>query len=248
MHRADALPPSELLVSVRNAHEAELALVGGADLIDVKEPSRGPLGRADDATILAVVRQLAGRRPVSVALGEWLDASAPPPAGVQYVKWGLSGCGRRSDWSQRLARDIRELAGDCRAVAVAYADWRRAASPPPAEIAERARDIGCQAFLIDTFCKDGSTLLDWLTVPEIDALRQAAGLPLALAGSLEARHFAQLRAAQPTWFAVRGAACRAERDGPLDADKVRRLAEKCRVPSLKSGEACHDSVGRAEVR
>ena len=37
---------SGLLVSVRNVEEALAALEGGASLIDVKEPSRGPLGRA----------------------------------------------------------------------------------------------------------------------------------------------------------------------------------------------------------
>ena len=40
-----ARPAPGLLVSVRSAAEAATALAGGADLIDVKEPSRGPLGR-----------------------------------------------------------------------------------------------------------------------------------------------------------------------------------------------------------
>ncbi|MBY0228781.1 MAG: (5-formylfuran-3-yl)methyl phosphate synthase, partial [Gemmataceae bacterium] len=34
-----------LIVSVRSADEARIALENGADLIDVKEPSRGALGR-----------------------------------------------------------------------------------------------------------------------------------------------------------------------------------------------------------
>lgn len=38
-----------LLVSVRDAREARLALAGGVDLIDIKEPSRGALGGADPA-------------------------------------------------------------------------------------------------------------------------------------------------------------------------------------------------------
>ena len=35
---------TRLLVSVRSAEEAEIALAGGADVIDVKEPRRGALG------------------------------------------------------------------------------------------------------------------------------------------------------------------------------------------------------------
>ena len=45
----------QLLVSVRDLGEAAAALAGGADLIDVKEPIRGPLGRADEATIRGIV-------------------------------------------------------------------------------------------------------------------------------------------------------------------------------------------------
>src|SRR5215212_6095908 len=60
----DAIPIPGLLVSVRNVEEAHRALEGGAALIDVKEPSRGALGRADDNVIAAVVAAVAGRRPV----------------------------------------------------------------------------------------------------------------------------------------------------------------------------------------
>ena len=48
---------TRLLVSVRNALEAEVALAGGAHVIDVKEPSHGSLGRADEATLAEVVRE-----------------------------------------------------------------------------------------------------------------------------------------------------------------------------------------------
>src|SRR5262245_13850027 len=64
---------TRLLVSVRSAAEAHAALAGGADLIDVKEPSRGPLGRADDSVISAVLVAVHGRRPVSAAMGELAD-------------------------------------------------------------------------------------------------------------------------------------------------------------------------------
>src|SRR5205823_7974852 len=117
---------AELLVSVRSVPEAEAALAGGAQLIDVKEPARGSLGRADAATVAAVVRQVAGRRPVSAAGGELLE----PPAslntsGVSYVKWGLSGCRSLADWRARLQAAAGDLHGSgCHAVAVAYADWQ----------------------------------------------------------------------------------------------------------------------------
>src|SRR5947209_7656121 len=92
---------SGLLVSVRNAAEAVRALEGGAALIDVKEPLHGSLGRAADAVIQEVMRAVGAARPVSAALGEWLDAAsteADALPGLSYIKWGLAGCGRRTEW------------------------------------------------------------------------------------------------------------------------------------------------------
>src|SRR4051812_49007094 len=65
----------KLLVSVRNVSEAQAAVGGGCDLLDVKEPARGPLGMADRRVIAEVAQFAAGAqtdRPLecSVALGE----------------------------------------------------------------------------------------------------------------------------------------------------------------------------------
>ena len=96
-----------LLVSVRSADEARVALAGGADLIDVKEP-RGSLGRADVDVIESVITEVGGRVPISAALGEWTSwTTAAIPPGLTYVKWGLSGqfesrrAGRRRRFAMR---------------------------------------------------------------------------------------------------------------------------------------------------
>jgi uncharacterized protein (UPF0264 family) len=84
--------------------------------------------------------------------------------------------------------------------------------------------------LIDTFDKaKGATLLDYLTVREITELCRschAAGIQVALAGSLGTPHITMLKTAGPDWFGVRGAACQdCRRDAAISAWKVRELAE-----------------------
>jgi uncharacterized protein (UPF0264 family) len=231
-----------LLVSVRSVEEAEAALAGGADLIDVKEPSRGSLGRADDETIAAVVRIVGGRRPVSAALGELRDRPAPCALpGLAYVKWGLAGLGpSRTRQLESLLAAQRSSNPGCRCVLVAYADWRRADAPEPETVGKLAIRLGADGLLLDSFCKDGRTLLDWLTVEEIERLCRGYrrnGLKIALAGSLGREEIVRLRAFKPDWFAVRGAACKdGRREGPIEAENVRRLIELL-VP-LKP-KACH---------
>jgi uncharacterized protein (UPF0264 family) len=117
---------------------------------------------------------------------------------------------------------------------VAYADWQRADAPPPQEVCDFAHTRHWGAFLIDTWGKDGTTLLDWLSPDQLAGLRErcrAAGLPIALAGSLGPEQLRLLRPLRPDWFAVRGAACRhGRRTSPIDAGRVRRLVDLLRDP------------------
>jgi uncharacterized protein (UPF0264 family) len=218
----------DLLVSVRSAAEAGEALAGGAGLIDVKEPDRGSLGRADAETVAAVLRVVAGRRPVSAALGE-LPEKVRVPFSLAYAKWGLAGCGGRPDWPGELRRAAELLPPGCLPVAVAYADWQRAAAPPPAEVCAFACAWRWGAFLVDTWGKDGTTLLDWLSPGQLAEMRErcrTAGVPVALAGSLGVEQIRQLWSLRPDWFAVRGAACRdGRRTLAIDAGRVRRLVD-----------------------
>ncbi len=61
---------SSLLVSVRNEVEAEMAIGGGADLIDVKEPANGSLGMASVETKESNHSHHGGPNPNSLAKAE----------------------------------------------------------------------------------------------------------------------------------------------------------------------------------
>jgi uncharacterized protein (UPF0264 family) len=143
-----------------------------------------------------------------------------------FVKWGLAGC---RDWRRELEQTARQLPAGCRPVAVAYADWERAAAPPPADVCAFAAERRWGAFLIDTWRKDGTTLLDWLPPEMLRPMRQlcrSSGVPIALAGSLGLDQVRQLLPLAPDWFAVRGAACRGgQRVATIDPDRVRRLVD-----------------------
>lgn len=218
-----------LLVSVRNVDEAEAALAGGADLIDVKEPANGPLGRADDAVIEGVIRAVGDRASISAAGGE-LELSVGVPPGLAFIKFGLAGWHGR-DWASAWRSLRRQLPPGCQPVAVAYADWQNCNAPPLEEIAKFAIAERFGAFLTDTFEKNGATLLDVLPMETIAALTwrcQSAGVPVALAGSLGISEIKRLHGVAPDWFAVRGAACREGRNSSICAERVRHLARLAR--------------------
>jgi uncharacterized protein (UPF0264 family) len=224
-----------LLVSVRSASEAIAALSGGASVIDVKEPSRGPLGRADPAVWREVVEAVGGRAPVSAALGElaegprWIS-DAPACTGLSFRKLGLAGEAARPDWSGRWASMRSALGPEPSWVSVVYADWRSAQAPEPELVLEEALRAGCSGLLIDTFDKTRPSPLDtskrWLA---LSARARSAGLFLALAGRLDAGSMARLAPLKPSLFAVRGSACRdGDRLGAVDPERVAGLVEMVR--------------------
>ena len=226
--------PVKLLVSVRSCAEALTALEGGAALIDVKEPARGSLGRADGEVLREVVAAVCGRLPVSAALGEWADGIGPiPDIGFTYVKWGLAGCQRRHEWRREMTRFLQEQTRP-RFVLSAYADWECAQAPPVEEVFALACEHPGSVMLVDTHCKAASagkprpTLLDWLPIPWVVDLcgrARAADVKIALAGSLGVAEIRSLMPARPNWFAVRGAVCGdGDRNQTVQVEKVRELA------------------------
>ncbi len=216
----------KLLVSVRSADEAMAALRGGADLIDVKEPLNGPLGKASDHVIAHVLDVVDGRRPVSAAFGEWCDDSLNDLVDprLTFVKWGLAG--RRGQLAATYAA-IGKCAGS-RAVLVHYADAELAKSPSLDELRERIAGGSVPLVLIDTVQKNGRSLLDWIAPPELSALiahLHRFGTRVAVAGSLDASVIPHLVAMRPDWIAVRGAACVGGRAGAVSEWKVAALAD-----------------------
>jgi (5-formylfuran-3-yl)methyl phosphate synthase len=229
-----------LLVSVRNADEALLALAGGADIIDVKEPTRGSLGAADADVIGRVLDVVGARVPISIAAGElpinrpavWTDLPPSIVNRVTFVKWGLAGCGDRTNWTGVWREVTSRFSQVALTVAVVYADWHAAAAPPPNEIVDEAKSVGCAAVLVDTWDKTGRGLFDnWsMDVARTFCRRvQSTGLMVALAGSLCESRLADAVGAGADIVALRGAACIGGRTGCVSEDRIRAIRASLRL-------------------
>ena len=76
-------PRPALLASVADLTEVELALTGGVDVLDLKDPRAGALGAWPLPDLRAAVRLAAGRIPVSATVG---DLPPDPPALVAAAR------------------------------------------------------------------------------------------------------------------------------------------------------------------
>jgi dihydroneopterin aldolase len=231
----------QLLVSVADEREAEVAVGAGADLVDAKDPRRGPLGAVTLERLRAIHQAVRARRPTSAALGDASSvhgvlrrARAARAAGARYVKLGFRG-------TSAPAR-VREFAGAARAgagtglVLVAYADWERAEGPPPGVVLDAAVAAGAEGVLLDTAVKDRGlfavrspgTVGGWI------AMAHDAGLVVAIAGSLGEPDLETACALGADWVGVRGAACNGGRTGSISAARIAALSALARAPARRA--------------
>jgi len=199
-----------MLASVRSLDEALSALDSGADLIDLKEPSRGALGALDHAAVRICVQAIGGRRPVSATIGDVpsMEPSAVRDAvecmaatGVDLIKIGFFFHPHASDCVSALSRLAREV----RLVAVLFAD-----APYDAELIDLLARRVFSGAMLDTAQKNGKTLRDWRTMRELGKFVkhvQDLGLLSGLAGSLRSNDIVPLLELAPDYLGFRTALC-----------------------------------------
>lgn len=228
----------QLLISVTDVTEAQAALDGGADIIDVKNPAEGALGAAPVAALRDVCAMVPDDHPSSAALGESatqpgalaLAAYGAATLGVDYVKVGLRSADPETVVS--LLHGVQSgahLANPaCTVIAVGYADADEIEALSWTMVPEVARAAQIGGCMIDTALKDGRTLFDHCDEPALDrwlSTCRQAGLLCALAGSLATAHLPVLRRLRPDVVGFRGAACRGSNrvTGTVDAELVAAL-------------------------
>ena len=225
----------ELLVSVRSAAEAELALDLGVDWIDLKEPNSGALGPADPNTAAEVAKILKNHPRTSAALGELQEVKSTDAIALaehfKVLKVGLSNCGSNEAWPRLFAHITQLLesgcGNPCSLVPVIYADWEKCDAVPATNVLDflQTQLTNARFVLIDTFCKDGSTMQDYLNLKEellpLILRCNRIGVGVVLAGSLRLEDIPGLRSTGAMALGFRGALCDKDRNSGLSRQKMR---------------------------
>lgn len=226
--------PIRLLVSVRDADEAQLAEGAGADLIDAKDPEQGALGALPVETVRAIRRRLNGTAATSAVAGEPEDdadlvarVTSMARSGVDFVKVAIGSS--VADEALRRAAD----AARGRLIGVFFAED----TPSPSD-AVRVAALGFGGAMIDTRGKDGRSLTDHLSTERLQAFAAAChthGLLCGLAGSLRIEDVPTLSALGPGYLGFRGGLCRdGDRRGALDADRVAAVVAALRLAERRN--------------
>ena len=217
---------TKMLASVADLAETEIALAGGADIIDLKDPKAGALGAAPTDIIRQAVKSVAGRRATSAVLGdlpmepETIRAKAEEVAatGVDYVKSGFFPSANAAACAEVLA----PVAARAKLIAVLFADRE-----PDFGLLDDFAKRGFHGVMVDTADKTKGRLLDHLPperIPVFVDRARSLGLKVGLSGSLEAPDIPRLLPFVPDFLGFRGALCdRSQRTAAIDAEAVKHI-------------------------
>ncbi len=200
---------TRLLASAGSPEEAEIAIAGGADLVDLTVPGGGTLAALSPRAIRAAVNAIGKRRPVSAAAGNpgiqpaavAAAVRAIAAAGADYVRLGIVADGDAEACIAALAG----IAAGIKPIAVFFAD-----ASPDFALLPLLRRNGFVGAMIDTRNKTAARLLDCLDMPRLLGFVEAchaSGLIAGLAGSLETPDIPRLLVLAPDILGFRGALC-----------------------------------------
>jgi FolB domain-containing protein len=212
-----------MLASVANPDEAEAVYAGGADIIDLKDPSKGALGALDARVAAGIVRAVGKRLPMSAAAGSSPDApstlvdavAAMSATGVDYVKVGFSSDRATADCVRALAPQAKNT----KLIGVLFADCT-----PDLDLLRLMASNGFAGAMLDTAKKGAGRLLDHMDVAALDRFIgrcRENKLLSGLAGSLEAPDVPRLLPLEPDYLGFRGSLCHGRvREDAIDPSLV----------------------------
>lgn len=226
-----------LLVSPMNIEEAQAALAGGADILDVKNPKEGSLGANFPWAIKEVAEMAGGRVPVSATIGDLdykpgtasLAALGAAFSGADYVKVGLLGVKSAEQAGDMLENIVRAVKGYDRrkkVVASAYSDCSRVDSIPPMLLPDVAESSGADVVMVDTAIKDGKSTFEFMSeqgLSEFISAGQNLGLEVAIAGTIRFEDLDLLKRIDPDIIGVRGIVCGGDRKSSIKPELVNKL-------------------------
>lgn len=228
----------KLLVSPKNKKEAITALRGGADIIDVKNPSEGSLGANFPWVIRDIKKIIPGDKELSATIGDFpnlpgtasLAALGAATCGVDYVKVGLFGIKNSTDavkFMSKVVRAVKNYDNRIKVVACGYADCEVIGSVNILQIPQIAKKSKSDIAMIDTAIKGSKNLFDLLSMDELETFVRKAhtnNLLVALGGSIKKNHLRPLSYIDVDIVGVRGAVCKSGRNSEIDLKKVKELS------------------------
>ncbi len=228
----------KILISIRSFEELSSAIEGGADIIDLKNPSEGSLG-ASFPWLIRKIRNYGKNFTLSVAIGDMpylpgtasLASSGAATCGSDIIKVGLYGprsFNEAKTLLESVVKAAKEINHNILVVGAGYADYKSFNGIASLDIPRICHLAGADIAMLDTYSKNGKKLFNFINNDKLREFVNKAHdyhLLAAIAGSLELEDIKKINDLEVDIIGFRGAAC-------TDSDRENGVIEVKRVKKI----------------
>tara|TARA_X000000368_G_scaffold166697_1_gene131515 strand:+ start:701 stop:1393 length:693 start_codon:yes stop_codon:yes gene_type:complete len=197
---------SKVLGSIKDLSEAKLLLKTDIDIIDLKDPSNGALGRLSNDDINNIVEYVANKKLTSSTIGDLpnnieiikKNVDEISSTNVNFIKIGV--------YKKEYIKTLCDIKSCKKLIAVFFADIFL----PSSKDINKLKNSSFSGVMIDTSNKKSGNLLDHVSYSDInDFLKIAKNFNLltGVAGSINETHVNELIKLNPDYMGFRGALC-----------------------------------------
>ena len=220
---------SKILASIKDLSEAKILIDTDIDIIDLKDPSKGALGRLEKNDIEIIVNFINKKKLTSSTVGDLPNdkelisenVNEVSSTNVDFIKIGV--------YDNSYIKTLCNIKSCKKLIAVFFADKFL---PTKNEIAE-LKESGFSGIMVDTSNKKSGNLFNHVTHSQIKnflTIAKSMNLLTGIAGSINKTHINDIIKLNPNYMGFRGALCEnnALRSSNISAENVNDIVKLVR--------------------
>ncbi|MBT7542873.1 MAG: hypothetical protein HN613_02295 [Gammaproteobacteria bacterium] len=218
---------SKVLASIKDLSEAKLLVNTDIDIIDLKDPAKGALGKLNTNDIKNIVDFINKKKLVSSTIGDLpndkliisKNVNEVSETDVDFIKIGV--------YEKKYIKTLSQISCSKKLIAVFFADKFL----PSRNDMMILKSSGFYGLMIDTANKKSGNLFSYITYNDINKfLKIAVSLKLltGIAGSIDESHINDLLQLNPNYMGFRGALCENKeiRNSNISINNVKNIINK----------------------
>ncbi|MDB2461492.1 (5-formylfuran-3-yl)methyl phosphate synthase [Gammaproteobacteria bacterium] len=220
---------SKILASIKDLSEAKILINTDIDIIDLKDPSNGALGRLKTNDIEIIVNFIAKKKLTSSTVGDLpndeelisKNVKEVSSTNVDFIKIGV--------YENSYIKTLCNMKSCKKLIAVFFADKFL---PTENEILD-LKESDFSGIMLDTSNKKSGNLFNHVTYSQINnflAIAKSMSLLTGIAGSINKTHIDDIIKLNPNYMGFRGALCEnnASRSSNISTENVNDIVKLVR--------------------
>ncbi len=221
---------SKILASIQNISEARILINSDIDIIDLKDPSKGALGKLNKNNIKEIINFINKKKLTSSTIGDLpnnkelitKNVDELSVIDVDFIKIGV--------YENTYISTLSEINSCKKLIAVFFADLFL----PKKEDLLVLKESGFSGVMIDTSNKKLGNLFNHITFSEVSNFisnSKKLNLLTGIAGSINESHINQIIKLDPNYMGFRGALCENKlvRNSAISEINVKNIIHQVRI-------------------